>query len=231
MSAPNLSSSSNSVIAEFAAVKRQSVLQSGSGRAIKVSFFGDVDYQASYQAMSEFANTRCIDDLDQIWVLQHPKVYTQGTACDLNAFIPSDIPTVKTDRGGQITYHGPGQIVIYPLLALKAYGIGVKSLVNKLEQCMIDTLSDFNIDAVRRDDAPGVYVDDAKIGALGLRIRKGTSYHGLSLNVDADLSPFSNIDPCGYQGLRVTNIVDHYKGDVSFDRIAEKVVSNFLASL
>jgi len=193
--------------------------------------FDSVDYQVSYAAMSEFANTRTEGDLDQIWVLQHPKVYTQGTACDLNAFIPNDIPTVKTDRGGQITYHGPGQIVIYPLLALKAHGIGVKSLVHKLEQCMIDTLSGLGINASRKDDAPGVYVSAAKIGALGLRIRKGTSYHGLSLNVDMDLSPFTNIDPCGYQGLTVTNIVDHCNDDVSADQIAERVVTNFLQSL
>jgi len=178
--------------------------------------------------MAEFAAQRGDTDSDQIWVLEHPKVYTQGTACDLNAFIPSDIPTVKTDRGGQITYHGPGQIVIYPLLALKSHGIGVKSLVYKLEQCMIDTLADLNITADRREDAPGVYVKEAKIGALGLRIRKGTSYHGLSLNVDMDLSPFSNIDPCGYQGLRVTNIADHTEEIPNFNQIADALVSKFV---
>ncbi len=202
-----------------------------SGREIIVSFYDQLDYATSYKAMAEFATQRGDNDPDQIWVLQHPKVYTQGTACDLNTFIPSDIPTVKTDRGGQITYHGPGQIVIYPLLALKSHGIGVKSLVHKLEQCMIDTLADLNIEADRRADAPGVYVKETKIGALGLRIRKGTSYHGLSLNVDMDLSPFVNIDPCGYQGLKVTNIADHVKDAPNFDQIADSVVSKFVTSL
>jgi len=211
--------------------KQRDVLTTSSGRDVVVSFYNQLDYSSSYQAMAKFADRRGEGDLDQIWVLQHPKVYTQGTACDLNAFIPSDIPTVKTDRGGQITYHGPGQIVIYPLLFLKAHGIGVKSLVQKLEQCMIDTLDPLGIQAVRREDAPGVYVNEAKIGALGLRIRKGTSYHGLSLNVDMDLSPFSNIDPCGYQGLKVTNIIDHVEKAPSFDQIANAVVRNFIASL
>lgn len=211
--------------------KLRKSLTTSSGREIIVSIYDQLDYLASYQAMAEFATQRGDNDPDQIWVLQHPKVYTQGTACDLNTFIPSDIPTVKTDRGGQITYHGPGQIVIYPLLALKPHGIGVKSLVYKLEQCMIDVLADLEIKADRRTDAPGVYVDEAKIGALGLRIRKGTSYHGLSLNVDMDLSPFVNIDPCGYQGLKVTNISAHMTGAPNFDQIADAVVSKFVKSL
>ncbi len=211
--------------------KLRKSLKTKSGREVLVSFYDQLDYATSYKAMAEFAAQRGDNDPDQIWVLQHPKVYTQGTACDLNTFIPSDIPTVKTDRGGQITYHGPGQIVVYPLLALKSHGIGVKSLVHKLEQCMIDTLADLKIEADRRTDAPGVYVSDAKIGALGLRIRKGTSYHGLSLNVDMDLSPFVNIDPCGYQGLKVTNIIDHMKEAPNFDQIADSVVSKFVNSL
>lgn len=181
--------------------------------------------------MSSFANLRSEEDLDQIWMLQHPPVYTQGTSCNLGAFLANDIATVKTDRGGQITYHGPGQIVMYPMLCLKQYAIGVKSLVFKLEQCMIDALLDLGIEALRRDDAPGVYVDGAKIGALGLRIRKGTSYHGLSLNVDMDLSPFNNIDPCGYQGLKVTNVIDHVAEKIDANDVAQSVLNKFIKSL
>ena len=196
-----------------------------------MSEFSEVPYQQSYQAMVEFASQRDQCDLDRIWLLQHPKVYTQGTACNLEALMPNDIPTVKTDRGGQITYHGPGQVVLYPMLALREYGIGVKSLVQKLEQCMINTLNEFDIDAQRRDDAPGVYVKGAKIGALGLRIRKGTSYHGLSLNVDMDLSPFNNIDPCGYQGLKVTQIVDHTSYSVDSKKVASLLLNKLVTLL
>jgi len=158
------------------------------------------------RAMMAYAAERRPGDADQIWLLEHPKVYTQGTACDLDTFVPSEIPVVKTDRGGQITYHGPGQIVMYPLLHLKNHELGVKALVRKLEQCAIDVLAAQGLGAERREDAPGVYIDQAKIAALGLRIRRGNSYHGLSLNVDMDLTPFSNIDPCGYQGLQVTQV-------------------------
>lgn len=183
-------------------------LATSSGKPIFVRWFGVVPYQESHAAMMDYATTRSPDDPDQIWLLEHPPVYTQGTACDLNTFIASHIPVVKTDRGGQITYHGPGQIVMYPLLHLKSHSIGVKALVNSLEQCAIDLLAGMGIYAERREDAPGVYVDQAKIAALGLRIRRGNSYHGLSFNVDMDLAPFSNIDPCGYQGLKVARLVD-----------------------
>jgi len=207
-------------------------LTSHSGQPISISRFDNlVPYEQSYEAMSEFANQRSADDADKIWVLQHPKIYTQGTACELDTFLPSNIPTIKTDRGGQITYHGPGQIVVYPLITLKRYGIGAKSLVFKLEQCIIDTLGDLDIEAERHSDAPGVYVNGAKIGALGLRIRKGTSYHGLSLNVDMDLTPFSNIDPCGYQGLKVCNIIDHTQQKLDIDEISNSLVSKFVGSL
>jgi len=181
--------------------------------------------------MMAFANDRNEHQPDQIWVLQHPPTYTQGTGCSLDTLLPSDIPLLKTDRGGQITYHGPGQIVVYPMLALKQYGIGVKSLVLKLEQCMIDPLNEIGINAQRRQDAPGVYVDEAKIGALGLRIRKGTSYHGLSLNVDMDLSPFNNIDPCGYQGLQVTQVVDEVPSKVNIEALSNSIVSKLVESL
>ena len=209
----------------------QFTLNTSSDRRILVSDFGEIPYEQSYKEMSTFASDRGEHDLDQIWLLQHPAVYTQGTACSLDALLPSDIVTIKTDRGGQITYHGPGQIIMYPLLALKQHNLGVKSLVSKLEQCMIDTLIEIGISAQRRDDAPGVYVRGAKIGALGLRIRKGTSYHGLSLNVDMDLTPFQNIDPCGYQGLQVTHIADHISGTVNATEVANSVLTKFVESL
>ncbi len=183
-------------------------LSTSSGREILVSWFGVVPYEVSHQLMMDFAAQRDADAMDELWLLEHPRVYTQGTACELATFVPSDIRLVKTDRGGQITYHGPGQVVMYPLLHLKNHNIGVKSLVSNLEQTAIDYLKSVNIESVRKQDAPGVYVDGAKIAALGLRIKRSNSYHGLSLNVDMDLSPFTNIDPCGYQGLEVTQLAD-----------------------
>jgi lipoyl(octanoyl) transferase len=184
------------------------ITTTSSNKKIEVSIFDEVDYLSAQSAMAGFASNRQTGDLDRIWLLQHPPIYTQGTACQQNTLLPSDISVIKSDRGGQITYHGPGQIVMYPMLKLKDYGLGVKALVSVLEQTVIDLLSQYQINAARREDAPGVYVDQAKIAALGLRIRCGTSYHGLSLNVEMDLSPFNNIDPCGYQGLQVTQMTD-----------------------
>ena len=181
-------------------------LTSSNDIEIRLKQFGLIDYQQSYQAMRQFADERDESSLDEIWLLQHPPVYTQGTACDIATLLPSDIPVVKTDRGGQITYHGPGQWVMYPLLNLRRHAIGVKSLVNRLEQGVIDLLAESLVDGQRLENAPGIYVDGDKIAALGLRLRRGNSYHGLSLNVDMDLTPFKNIDPCGYQGLQVTQM-------------------------
>lgn len=200
---------------------------SASGRSIKVSVFGQVPYEQAQQAMLEFTSTRTDEDVDQIWLLQHPAVYTLGTACTQNTLMDTDIPLVKTDRGGQITYHGPGQVVMYPLLKLKRYDLGVKSLVANLEQTVINTLDTYTIKSERRESAPGVYVDQAKIAALGLRIKRGCSYHGLSLNVDMDLQPFTNIDPCGYQGLQVTQLKDVVEG-VDLDGVQQSLLANFL---
>jgi lipoyl(octanoyl) transferase len=184
------------------------ITTTSSRKKIEVSIFDEVDYLSAQSAMAEFASLREDGDLDRVWLLQHPPIYTQGTACQQNTLLPSDIAVIKSDRGGQITYHGPGQVVMYPMLKLKNYGLGVKALVSILEQTVIDLLNEYQICASRRDGAPGIYVDQAKIAALGLRIRRGTSYHGLSLNVDMDLSPFKNIDPCGYQGLQVTQMAE-----------------------
>lgn len=208
--------------------KEYSVITS-SGHSIAIREFGLIDYAVSLQAMRDFALNRDKQQQDQIWLLQHPPVYTQGTNCTQLPLMSSDIPLLKTDRGGQITYHGPGQIVMYPLLNIRRYKIGVKVLVERLEQAVIDVLTQNAIQGRNRDDAPGVYVDDAKIAALGLRIRRGNSYHGLSLNVDMDLSPFRNIDPCGYQGLEVTQISDQLKKPSDISSISDDLLNSFLA--
>ena len=167
-------------------------------------------YQSVFDEMQRFTDARTSDTTDEIWLLQHSAVYTLGQAGDpahiLNA---GDIPVVKSDRGGQVTYHGPGQLIVYPLIDLRRYQLGVRSLVELLENVVILLLKRLSIAARGRRDAPGVYVDDAKIAALGLRIRHGCSFHGLSVNVDMDLEPFTRINPCGYEGLQVTQIADH----------------------
>lgn len=169
-------------------------------------YLGLVDYLPTWQAMQDFTSTRGPDTPDELWLLEHPPVYTLGLAGKPEHLLQAtDIPLVKIDRGGQITYHGPGQIVAYLLLDLKRQGLGVKELVRRMEQATIDLLAEYGVKAERRDKAPGVYVNDAKIAALGLRIKNGCCYHGLSLNVDMDLSPFDAINPCGYAGLAVTD--------------------------
>lgn len=207
----------------------QEYVTTAKGVVISVKQFGQLDYSSTYQAMKAFANERDDSVTDEIWLLQHPPVYTQGTACDLATLLPSDIPVVKTDRGGQITYHGPGQWVMYPLLDLKRHSMGVKSLVNALEQCVINLLDDHKVVAIRRDDAPGVYVNGEKIAALGLRIRRGNTYHGLSVNVDMDLSPFNNIDPCGYQGMQVTQISNFV--DIDEAQVGLSLMQKFIEQL
>ena len=159
--------------------------------------------------MQEFTARRGPDTADEIWLLEHPPVYTLGQAGKPEHLLQiTDIPLVNIDRGGQITYHGPGQIVAYLLIDLKRRGYGVRELVTRIEQTIINLLAEHHIQAQRLTNAPGVYVDNAKIAALGLRIKHGCSYHGLALNVDMDLSPFSYINPCGYQGMAVTQMRD-----------------------
>lgn len=170
---------------------------------------GQVDYQPTWDAMRAFTATRTSATRDEIWLLQHPPVYTQGLAGKPEHLLHSTIiPVVKIDRGGQITYHGPGQIVAYLLLDLRRWKINVRQLVRLLEQAVIDLLGKHDVVASRQEDAPGVYVSNAKIAALGLKIKNGYCYHGLALNIDMDLSPFSDINPCGYAGLRVTQARD-----------------------
>jgi len=173
-----------------------------------VKYLDRLSYLEAQTAMQEFIGSVNNNTQSEVWFVEHPQVYTQGVSCDLTTLQASDIPIVKSDRGGQITYHGPGQVVMYVLLNIKQLGLGVKQLVTILEQVMINVLANYLIIAERISGAPGVYVDGAKIGALGLRFRKGFSYHGLSLNIDMDLQPFENIDPCGYQGMAVTQVKD-----------------------
>ncbi|TXL19118.1 octanoyltransferase [Methylococcaceae bacterium HT2] len=159
--------------------------------------------------MQDYTLSRDIDSADEIWIVEHSPVFTQGLNGQPEHLLQvSDIPVVDTDRGGQITYHAPGQLVVYTLIDIKRRGIGVRQLVTVLEQAMIETLAQYGLQAVAKAQAPGVYIQGNKIGSVGLRIKKGCSYHGLSLNNNMDLTPFSYINPCGYQGLQVTQLAN-----------------------
>jgi lipoyl(octanoyl) transferase len=176
---------------------------------LKIRRLGRQPYEPVWQAMSAFTDNRTADTVDELWVLEHEPVFTLGQAGKMeHVLAPGEIPVVPVDRGGQVTYHGPGQIVAYPLIDLRRVGVGVRELVNKIEQALIDTLAHWNIEAVRREGAPGVYVADAKVAALGLRVRRGCSFHGLAFNVNMNLEPFHRINPCGYKGLAVTQVLD-----------------------
>jgi lipoyl(octanoyl) transferase len=174
-----------------------------------VKRLGLVDYEPTFQAMQAFTASRSPETPDELWIVEHPPVYTLGQAGKPEHILRDvGIPVVKIDRGGQVTYHGPGQVVIYLLLDLPRRKIKVRELVSAIEQAVIDLLGKYAVSAERRDGAPGVYVGEAKVAALGLRIRNGCSYHGVSLNVDMDLTPFAAINPCGYAGLKVVQTKD-----------------------
>ena len=176
---------------------------------LKIRRLGRQPYEPVWRAMSAFTDNRVADTVDELWVLEHDPVFTLGQAGKMeHVLMPGDIPVVNVDRGGQVTYHGPGQLVAYPLIDLRRAGVSVRELVTRIEQSLIDTLSHWHIDAARRDGAPGVYVGAAKVAALGLRVRRGCSFHGLALDVNMDLEPFQRINPCGYKGLAVTQMVD-----------------------
>lgn len=160
-----------------------------------------------FEAMRTFTQARSSETPDEIWFLEHPPVFTQGQAGKPeHLLLPGDIPVVQSDRGGQVTYHGPGQTVVYFLIDLQRQGYGIRSLVTRLEDAVIETLAGYGIEAAGKRDAPGVYVKGDKIASLGLRVRNARTYHGLSLNVKMDMEPFSRINPCGYQGLRMTQV-------------------------
>lgn len=184
---------------------------------------GLCDYEAVWQEMEVFTRERTADTADELWFVEHPPVYTQGVGGRAEHVLdPHGIPVIRTNRGGQVTYHGPGQIVAYTLLDIRRKKINVRQLVSHLEQAVIELLQGYGIAAEARADAPGVYVNGNKIAALGLRVSRGCSYHGLALNVDADLSPFDWINPCGYRGLKATRMRDLGIADGQ-DAIREKL--------
>ena len=188
-------------------------------------------YEPVSQAMHEFTDTRDASTPDEIWLVEHQPVFTQGQAGKAeHVLVPGDIPVIQSDRGGQVTYHGPGQQVMYVLLDLKRRKLGVRELVTLLEQTVVNTLARSGIESHPRADAPGVYVGDKKICSLGLRIRKGCSFHGLALNIAMDLSPFLRINPCGYAGMEMTQ-VRHWVDDAMPENIAPQLVTEFLALL
>lgn len=181
--------------------------------------------------MQDFTDNRDTNSDDQIWLVEHPPVFTQGRGGRPEHLLNvGDIPVVQTDRGGQVTYHGPGQLVVYPLIDLKRRQMGIRRMVSLLEQAVVDLMTDHHLTAHARPDAPGVYVGEAKIASLGLRVRHGACYHGLSLNIDMDLSPFARINPCGYAGMAVTDMRSLGITD-SFDQIKQQLLSKLLNAL
>ena len=173
--------------------------------SIIVRKLGTQDYLPVYEAMSQFTAKRDEHSSDEFWLVEHPPIFTQGRNSDPSHLLaPADIPVLNIDRGGQVTYHGPGQLVLYTLIDLPRAKLGVRDLVTAMETSIISLLAEHGIEAAARSDAPGVYVEGAKIAALGLRVKRGRSYHGLSLNIDMNLEPFSRINPCGYKGMEVT---------------------------
>lgn len=200
-------------------------------RLLAVHWLGRQSYETVWQAMRDFTEQRGGAKDDQLWVVEHDPVFTQGLAGKPEHLLfPGDIPVVQTDRGGQVTYHGPGQLVIYTLLDVKAAGLGPRALVNRIEQATINTLTDFAITSHARADAPGVYVEDGrKIASLGLKIRRGCSYHGVAINVAMDLAPFARINPCGLIGMQMAQIAQ-WQGNVSQADVAQKWIAHFSAA-
>jgi lipoyl(octanoyl) transferase len=192
---------------------------------------GRVAYEPTWRAMQAFNAARAPETPDQLWMVEHPPVYTLGLAArPEHVLAPGAIPVVRTDRGGQVTYHGPGQAVGYVLVDLRRAGFGVRELVRRLEQAVLDTLAGYGIEGERRAGMPGVYVDGAKIAAVGLRVARGCSYHGVALNADLDLEPFSRIDPCGYPGLASTRLADLGVSD-NISNVHERLERSLLTCL
>ncbi len=177
---------------------------------LRVRRLGRVDYQPVWRAMQQFTDARTELTVDELWLLEHPPVFTQGQAGKAEHLLaPGDIPVVQVDRGGQVTYHGPGQIVAYPLVDIRRRRIGVRDLVHRIEEAIIQVLDQYGVPGERLAGAPGIYVKGAKIASLGLRVRRGCVFHGLAFNIDMDLEPFQRINPCGFQGLEITQLVSY----------------------
>ena len=192
---------------------------------------GTQPYQPVWEAMQRFTQTRTASTPDEIWCLQHAPVFTLGQAGKTKHLLnPGDIPVVKVDRGGQVTYHGPGQLVCYLMIDLRRHNIGARQFVTHIEESLIRVLKSYQVEAVSRPDAPGVYVDNAKIAALGLRIRRGCSFHGLSLNINMDLTPFTTINPCGYANMKVTQL-KQFVPDIHFADVEQRMVEQLRKTL
>ena len=188
-------------------------------------------YEPVWRAMQDFSDRRDESTRDEIWFCDHEPVFTLGlNAAQEHLLAPGDIPVVQIDRGGQVTYHGPGQLMIYPLIDLRRAGLGVRDLVTALEQSVVDLVRSDGIEAAARADAPGVYVDGTKLASVGLRIRRGCSFHGMALNVDVDLEPFSRINPCGYSGLTMINLRT-LGGDADLEAVSRKLLPHLLGHL
>ena len=196
-----------------------------------IKHLGQVEYGPTWRAMEKFTLERTSETPDEIWFLEHPPVFTLGLAGKLeHVLAPGDVPVIHIDRGGQVTYHGPGQLVVYPLIDLRRQKLGVRELVEALENCVIDTLTGYGIAAKGRRDAPGVYVDARKVCSIGIRVRRGCSYHGIAFNVAMDLSPFQRINPCGYAGLEMTQVSD-LGGPASVRQVAADLTPALLQHL
>lgn len=198
---------------------------------LEVKQLGLIDYASVWQQMKDYTLDRDKDSLDQLWLLQHPPVFTQGQAGKAHHLLnPGDIPVVQSDRGGQVTYHGPGQLVAYVMVDLKRLKIGIRSLVSALEKSLITLLKEFGLNASTQCGAPGVYIEQKKIASIGLRVKKGCSYHGISLNLDMDLSPFKRINPCGFDKLEMTQLKDYIE-TIDIDEITNRYIDCFKQQL
>lgn len=198
---------------------------------MKTVIRGRQDYVPLWREMQQFTDTRDNDTPDEIWFVEHPPVFTMGlNASEEHLLAPGDIPVVQIDRGGQVTFHGPGQLMIYPLIDLRRSNIGVRTLVTALEQSVVDLVADYGVEAAADPKAPGVYVDGDKLASVGLRIRRGSSFHGMALNVDIDLEPFSRINPCGYAELQMTDL-QRLKIALDLEQAAEEILPHFLRHL
>ncbi len=199
-------------------------------KRLLVRQLGLADYETVWHAMQDFTDQRDESTVDELWLVQHPPVFTQGQAGKAeHVLAPGDIPVVQVDRGGQVTYHGPGQIVAYPLVDIHRSGVGVRDFVNRIEESIIQVLHHYGVNGVRRKGAPGVYVKGEKIASVGLRVRRGRTFHGLAFNVDMDLEPFQRINPCGYEGLVVTQLSSF--SSLVFSEVESRLVDSITAQL
>lgn len=197
---------------------------------LNIRHLGSMDYETVWHAMQTFTDARDENTADEIWLLQHPPVFTQGQAGKAEHILaPGDIPVVQVDRGGQVTYHGPGQIVAYTLIDLRRLELGVRALVKALESAIIDVLEGYGVSSDRLEGAPGIYVDGVKIASLGLRVRRGCSFHGLAFNVDMDLEPFQRINPCGLLNMQVTQLADFV--DIDMTEVETRLIESLASVL